>query len=220
MHMEELFNDTSAKIIPGQISKVETKSYPGKSLREAVLNAICHADYSIPSNIKIEFFEDRCQITHPGGIYRYNLEDIMLGIQSYRNPKLLAILYRLGYIENYGTGLERIREAYENVELKPEFKVIDRYFFLTSPNLNKDSYSFDAQNEAQNDANDAKNETQKTLEEEIIDLIKNNNSISKIEMALKTGKSKATIERLLKRSKVINHVGLKNGGHWEIVEDK
>ena len=43
----------------------------------------------------------------------------------------------------------------------------------------KNSYSFDAKN-------DAKNETQKTLEEEIIDLIKNNNSISKIEMAMKT----------------------------------
>ena len=65
------------------------------------------------------------------------------------------------------------------------------------PNLNKISYSFDA-----NDAkNDAKNETQKTLEEEIIDLIKNNNSISKIKMAMKTGKSKATIERLLNKVK-------------------
>ena len=36
---------------------------------------------------------------------------------------------------------------------------------------------------------------------------------------MKTGKSKATIERLLKRSKVINHVGPKNGGHWEIVAE-
>lgn len=96
--------------------------------------------------------------------------------------------------------------------MKPEFKVIDRYFFLTLPNLNKNSYSFDA-NYAKNDA---KNDAKKTLEE-IIDLIKNNNSISKIEMAMKTGKSKATIERLLKRSKVINHVGPKNGGHWVCV---
>ena len=58
-----------------------------------------------------------------------------------------------------------------------------------------------------------------SLEDEIIDLIKNKNSISKIEMAMKTGESKATIERLLKRSKVINHVGPKNGGHWEIVDE-
>ena len=221
MHMEELFNDTFAKIIPGQISKVETKSYPGASLREGIINAICHADYSLPSNIKVEFFRDKVRIINPGNVYNSTLEAVFGGVQTFRNPALVNVLYKLGFIENYGTGLERIREAYENVELKPEFKVIDRYFFLTLPNLNKDSYSFDVQNEAQNDAkNDAKTETQKTLEEEIIDLIKNNNSISKIEMALKTRKSKATIERLLKRSKVINHVGPKNGGHWEIVEDK
>ena len=223
LNYSELFNDTSAKIIPGQISRVETKSYPGASLREGIINAICHADYSLPSNIKVEFFRDKVRIINPGNVYNSTLEAVLGGVQTFRNPALVNVLYKLGFIENYGTGLQRIREAYENEELKPEFKVIDRYFFLTLPNLNKDSYSFDA-NDAKNDANDAKNdaktETQKTLEEEIIDLIKNNNSISKIEMAIKTGKSKATIERLLKRSKVINHVGPKNGGHWEIAEEK
>ena len=215
LNYSELFNDTSAKIIPGQISRVETKSYPGASLREGIINAICHADYSLPSNIKVEFFRDKVRIINPGNVYNSTLEAVLGGVQTFRNPALVNVLYKLGFIENYGTGLQRIREAYENEELKPEFKVIDRYFFLTLPNLNKNSYSFDA-----NDAkNDAKNETQKTLEEEIIDLIKNNNSISKIEMAMKTGKSKATIERLLKRSKVINHVGPKNGGHWEIVHE-
>lgn len=190
-------------------------SYPGASLREGIINAICHADYSLPSNIKVEFFRDKVRIINPGNVYNSTLEAVLGGVQTFRNPALVNVLYKLGFIENYGTGLQRIREAYENEEMKPEFKVIDRYFFLTLPNLNKNSYSFDA-----NDAkNDAKNETQKTLEEEIIDLIKNNNSISKIKMAMKTGKSKATIERLLKRSKVINHVGPKNGGHWEIVDE-
>lgn len=211
LNYSELFNDTSAKIIPGQISRVETKSYPGASLREGIINAICHADYSLPSNIKVEFFRDKVRIINPGNVYNSTLEAVLGGVQTFRNPALVNVLYKLGFIENYGTGLQRIREAYENEELKPEFKVIDRYFFLTLPNLNKNSYSFDA--------NDAKNDAKKTLEEEIIDLIKNNNSISKIEMAMKTGKSKATIERLLKRSKVINHVGPKNGGHWEIVDE-
>lgn len=66
----------------------ETKSYLDKSLREAILNALCHADYSIPSNIKIEFYADRVEITNPGGIYRYNIDNILLRIQSFRNPKL------------------------------------------------------------------------------------------------------------------------------------
>lgn len=124
------------------------------------------------------------------------MEAVLEGAQTFRNPALVNVLYKLGFIENYGTGFQRIREAYENEELKPEFKVIDRYFFLTLPNLNKDSYSFDAK-DAKNDAKDAKNEantkTQKTLEEQVVNLIRDNNSISKIEMAKKTRKSKVII---------------------------
>lgn len=48
----ELLNITSAVIPIHQAQRIETKSYPGVSLREAVLNAICHADYMEPSNIK------------------------------------------------------------------------------------------------------------------------------------------------------------------------
>ena len=77
MHMEELFNDTSAKIIPGQISKVETKSYPGASLREEIINAICHANYSLPSNIKVEFFRDKVRIINPGNVYNSTLEAVL-----------------------------------------------------------------------------------------------------------------------------------------------
>lgn len=175
----------------------------------------------MPSNIKVEFFRDKVRIINPGNVYNSTLEAALEGVQTFRNPALVNVLYKLGFIENYGTGLQRIREAYENEELKPEFKVVDRYFFLTLPNLNKDSYSFDA-NDAKNDAKDAKNEAnikiQKTLEEQVVDLIRDNNSISKIEMAKKTGKSKATIERMLKQSKIILHAGPKNGGYWEIID--
>ena len=212
LNYAELFNDTSAKIISGQILRVERKSYPGASLREGILNAICHADYSLPSNIKVEFFREKLRIINPGNVYNSTLEAVLGGVQTFRNPALVNILYKLGFIENYGTGLLRIKEAYENEELKPEFKVIDRYFFLTLPNLNKDSYFFIA--------NEAKNDTTKTLEEQVAELIKGNNSISKAEMALITKKSKSTIDRLLKQSKLIIHVGPKKGGHWEIVDSK
>lgn len=63
-------------------------------------------------------------------------------------------------------------------------------------------------------------EIPKTLEEQIVNLIRVNDSISKIEMVKETGKSKVTIERTLKKSKIISHVGPKNGGHLEIVELK
>lgn len=132
----ETFNVTSASIIPGIAQRIETKSFPGSSLREGILNCICHADYSIPSNIKVEFFKDRVKLTNPGGIYHASLEDILDGTQTFRNPGLVNILAKLDFIENYGTGLVRIREAYEYENRKPSFNVTDGYFKLSLPDLN------------------------------------------------------------------------------------
>ncbi len=132
----EMFNDTSARILQGQAERVETKSFPGASMREAVLNAICHADYSLPSSIKIELHPGYARIINPGNVFHSTLEAALNGLQTFRNPGLVRIFDKLGLIENYGTGLLRIREAYENDPRKPEFQVIDRYFFVTLPNLN------------------------------------------------------------------------------------
>lgn len=74
-------------------------------------------------------------------------------------------------------------------------------------------------NDAKNEANDAKNESQKTLEEQAVELIRDNNSISKIEMSKKQ-KVKIYYRENVKQSKVIARVGSKNGEHWEIVKTK
>lgn len=133
----ELFNTTSAKIIPGQISRIERKSYPGASLRKGILNAICHAEYFAPSNIKVEFFPNKVKITNPGNIYNNGtVEDIMNGIQSFRNPSLVLLLNKLHFIENYGTGIQRILEAYQDEECQQSFYVNRSYFMLTLPSLN------------------------------------------------------------------------------------
>lgn len=146
----ETFNVTSASIIPGIAQRIETKSFPGSSLREGILNCICHADYSIPSNIKIEFFPDRVKLTNPGGIYHASLEDILDGTQTFRNPGLVNILAKLDFIENYGTGLVRIREAYEYENRKPSFNVTDGYFKLSLPDLNYEKGNSSSENAEQN----------------------------------------------------------------------
>lgn len=68
--------------------------------------------------------------------------------------------------------------------------------------------------------NDAltQNDAQKNIEAVLINLIKNNPQITRIEMAKHIGKSKATIERILKKSTKINYVGSSKSGHWQIKE--
>ena len=130
------YNDVSAIIDRKSFKRIETVSYPGDCLREGILNAFCHADYFIRSNIKIEFFNDKVKITNPGGIYNASMEDIMNGIQTYRNPALVNIFNKLGYIENFGTGIPRILNAYNNSFKQPEFNSSENFFILTLPNMN------------------------------------------------------------------------------------
>lgn len=67
-------------------------------------------------------------------------------------------------------------------------------------------------------SDDAQNDAQKTLEEKIIFIIKENDKITRIKMAELLGVSKPTIERAIKASNKIKYVGPSKGGHWEIIE--
>lgn len=129
-------NDISSKIDSNSFERIETRSYPGASLREIILNAFCHADYFIRSNIKIEFFPSEVKVTNPGGIFGATMEDIMNGVQTYRNPKLVHILDKLKFIENYGTGIPRTLLAYKESSKKPIFKSSENFFTVALPNLN------------------------------------------------------------------------------------
>lgn len=129
-------NDVSATINIKTFMRDEIISYPEVALREMILNAFIHADYFIRSNIKVEFFPDHCRIMSPGGVYNTTLEEIMNGTQTYRNHKLVNVFYKLGLIENFGTGIPRTLDAYANETKKPEFEASDNFFYVTLPNLN------------------------------------------------------------------------------------
>lgn len=129
-------NDISAKIDIKSFKRKEIISYSGASLREMILNAFVHADFFIRSNIKIEFFEDKCKITSPGGIFNASMEEIMKGTQTYRNHKLVNIFDKLGLIENFGTGIPRTFDVYKNEERQPVFEATENFFYVTLPNLN------------------------------------------------------------------------------------
>lgn len=100
------------------------------------------------------------------------------------------------YIEKYSSGLNRIYKEYKNCKEKPVIETTLNMFKITLPNVN---YLCDAQNlvESKNDAqNDAQNIS---IENILIDLIINNPTITRKEMAVTIDKSKPTIERIIKK---------------------
>lgn len=64
----------------------------------------------------------------------YSIDDLKIGILSTRNPNLANVLYRLGYIEAYGTGIPRIMKLYLHSG-EPEIKVSDAVFFISLPSM-------------------------------------------------------------------------------------
>lgn len=60
----------------------------------------------------------------------------MDSVQTYRNPGLVIILNKLHYIENFGTGIPRIFQAYKGDKRQPEFNPSGNFFMVTLPNRN------------------------------------------------------------------------------------
>jgi ATP-dependent DNA helicase RecG len=121
------------------ISRKDIFEYPPVAIREALLNAIVHREYSLSGSILINLYDDRLEIVSLGGlVYGITKEDIINGISQPRNEKLANIFYRLQYIEAYGTGIPRIIDLYKNSHKKPEFKVLDGSFCVILPNMKYD----------------------------------------------------------------------------------
>lgn len=136
----ERLNDLKVVIDGTTFKRKESRSYPSVALREMIMNAICDADYFIRSNIKVEFFVDKVKITSPGGVFDATIEEIMSGVQTYRNSRLVDVIDKLDLIEDSGTGIVRALEVYNKYDVKPKFKDTGNFFIVTLPNIN---YSID-----------------------------------------------------------------------------
>lgn len=102
----------------------EVYEYPVEAIRELIINAITHRDYSIKSPIYIKIFEDRISIENPGGLPPgITIDELKKPHRSIlRNPKMASVLYNLGYIEKWGIGtLEVLKKCLLNGNGEPTF---------------------------------------------------------------------------------------------------
>lgn len=131
----DLRNQTHSTI--DKLLRVDNRDYPEVAVREALLNALVHRDYSYSASTLINVYEDRLEFLSIGGLVPgVSLEDVMLGLSVCRNPKLANVFYRLHLIEAYGTGLSKILSSYQDAAQKPKIEVTSNAFKITLPNLN------------------------------------------------------------------------------------
>jgi ATP-dependent DNA helicase RecG len=106
---------------------------PESALREAIVNAVCHRDYfEKGARIMVEVFDDRVDITNPGGFCKGLSEENFGTVSVTRNSLLASLLHRIHFIEEMGTGIERMRIATQAAGVPdPEFRVESKFWTIS-----------------------------------------------------------------------------------------
>lgn len=120
------------------LHRIDKRDYPVEAVREALLNALVHRDYSFRDSTLISIFDDRIELVSIGGLVKgISFNDMMLGVSVARNRNLANVFYRLTLIEAYGIGMPKIIRSYEGFVVKPQIEVTDNAFKITLPNINE-----------------------------------------------------------------------------------
>lgn len=122
------------EVVAGSVRE-KVERVPREAFREAVANALVHRTWDVAANVTIGIHDDRVVVSSPGGLPEGVSAGEYLGggISVPRNPILANVFFRLGYIEQFGTGIARINEEYEDMAVKPSFTIRENSLVVTLP---------------------------------------------------------------------------------------
>lgn len=118
-------NVRTAVVETGGLVQQDRPDYPFGALREVILNAYAHRNYeSSNAPIRVAWFDDRVEVTSPGGPFGAVTAENYGERNDYRNPGLAAALKHLGYVNRFGRGISLIRLLMQdNGNPPPEFQI-------------------------------------------------------------------------------------------------
>jgi len=118
----------------GSVRRVDRWTIPPTAVREAIINAVAHADYAQRgSPIRLSLFSDRLEVENPGLLpFGLTVEDLRHGISKLRNRVIGRVFHELGLVEQWGSGIQRILAACREAGLRePQFEEIAIRFRVT-----------------------------------------------------------------------------------------
>lgn len=119
------------------LRRVDYDDYPQQALREAMVNAVAHREYALSGPTLVSVMPSLVEITSLGGLVPgITREDLEANISMPRNKLLAALMYRLGVIEAWGTGIGRMRSSYGDFGTAVQFAVTPNTFTVRLPNRN------------------------------------------------------------------------------------
>ena len=194
------------------VERIETPEIPVKAIREIVINAFAHANYSMKGDfIQIIIFKSSIRIYNPGTIYK-NLDPMMFASSEVgskiRNVLIASVLYKCGYIDAFGTGFDRTFTLCIQNNVDYKYNNDDFGFtFIFDRNPNYLTVKI--------------NNKMNPLDKAILSGIRDNKYITIPKLAEKTNMSESTIYRhiqdMINKGLLIRVESRKNG-YWAILE--
>ena len=213
--------------INGLVRK-EKYELPPEAIREMIINAHCHRNLLDESCIQVAIYDDRLEVTSPGGLYNgLTYEEVMNGHSKIRNKGIANIFSQMGLVEAWGSGIKRILNAAEEYGLpKPRFQEFDNMFRVE---LFRTNQVADQANQATNQANqdpekaeqDIENNVLSEKEKDILNLVRIQPSITQKEMAKVLDWNLASVKYYitkLKEKKYLTRQGSSQKGKWKILK--
>ena len=206
----QIANTTRTKITPAE--RIEKNLVDPVALREAVINAVVHNDYTREVPPLFEIFSDRIEITTYGGLVEgLSKEDFFSCCSMPRNREIMRVFHDLDMVEQLGSGMRRILRTYNENS------------FSFTDNFMRTSFYFDEKDNDRinNRINDTLNDTLNLSDKELVvfNEIKRNPSVMVSQLIEYTGFAESTIKRAIKTLRetgLIVRVGAKKNGHWEL----
>ena len=155
----------------------EVEMIDSKALKEAVINAIVHSDYTYNTSPIIELYSDRIEITSGGGLpQELSQEEFLEGVTAPRNKELIRVFKDVDLIENIGSGVLRILDAYD----KSCFKFMD-HFLRVSFKYKENPFEYEDTAKTKSSKLGSKKSSKKAVsEEQILELCKTEKSLKEI----------------------------------------
>lgn len=115
--------------------RTDIPEYPRAAIREALLNAVAHRDYSgymKGSQVQVKLFADRLEVHSPGGLYGDVTIETLEERQSTRNRRLMQLLEQLRLVENRGSGINSMIAEMREAHMEPPRFRDDRSSFTVT----------------------------------------------------------------------------------------
>ena len=224
----DTFIETSVSIkrpIPVSVLREEIVSqYPYWATRELLMNAIMHRDYD--SNAPIQFYEydDRIEIQNPGGLYGKVSPINFPNVSDYRNPFIAEAMKVLGYVNRFSRGVYRVqKELQENGNGEAMFDFSLHTAFRVVENVSKkyfeEGFGTDTQKTSRKHPENI--QKTKTTQQQIIDAIKANPTITRKELIYLLNSTEGSIKHHLSqltKKGIIKREGSDRTGRWVVNE--